>query len=91
VRNSNHATIRSQQRGIPPLILELLDDYGTEEHVGAGCTVRYFDKKAIRRMGSAIGRVVVARLAPWHDCYKVVSSDGCAITIAHRFRHLRRK
>ena len=30
--NTQHAEIRAQQRGIPPLVDELLDRYGHEHH-----------------------------------------------------------
>lgn len=91
MRTSIHADVRSQQRGIPPFIFELLEDFGSEEHIGEGCSLRYFNKRSIRKMESAIGRAVVQRLAPWHDCYKVVGPDGCAITIGHRYKHIRRR
>jgi hypothetical protein len=31
-----HTTIRAQQRGIPPLIDQLLEAYGQEQHDGHG-------------------------------------------------------
>lgn len=91
MRTSLHAEIRSQQRGIPPLIDVLLDDYGSEEHVGDGRVLKFFTKQSIRRMESSMGRAVVSRLATWHDCYKIVGSDGYSITIGHRFQRVRRK
>ncbi len=91
MRTSIHAEIRSQQRGIPPFIHELLDDYGSEEYVGEGCQLKYFNKKSIRKMESAIGRNVVQRLTTWHNCYMIVAPDGCVVTCGHLFRHIRRK
>ena len=37
--NSRHAATRAQQRGIPPLVDQLLDLYGQEEHDGHGAVV----------------------------------------------------
>ena len=34
--NTRHAEFRAQQRGIPPIIDQLLDLYGHEEHDGHG-------------------------------------------------------
>ena len=91
MRTSTHAKARSQQRGIPRFIDELLDRYGLDEHVGDGRTVRFFNKVALRRMEREMGRPIVAQFARWFDCYKVVGADGGAITIGHRYRHIRRK
>ena len=46
-----HATIRSQQRGIPPLILQWLDLYGEEEYDGHGAVIRYFSRASRRAPG----------------------------------------
>ena len=34
--NTRHATTRAQQRGLPPLVDQLLDRYGEEQHDGHG-------------------------------------------------------
>lgn len=87
---TTHFTIRSQQRGIPPLISDLLEEFGDEEHVGNGCRLCYFSRRSLRSMRSALGSAIVERLQPWRRCYKVVGPDGVAITIGHRYKHLRR-
>lgn len=82
---SEHAAMRAQQRGIPPLIDEWLDAYGEEVYDGHGATVRFFSKKSIRNMEKAYGSLPVRKLSEWHDAYKVVSTDdGTTITIGHR-------
>lgn len=48
--HSQHAKIRVQQRGIPPLIDQLLDLYGREQYDGRGGVVSYFDKGSISRL-----------------------------------------
>jgi hypothetical protein len=35
-----HTTVRAQQRGIPPLIDQLLEAYGQEQHDGHGAVAR---------------------------------------------------
>jgi len=89
--NTRHASVRAQQRGIPPLIDQLLDQYGEEEYDGHGGVVLYLNKASIRRMERDLGRRPVARLAEWLDAYKVRSKDGHTITIGHRTRRVWRK
>ena len=88
---TRHATVRAQQRGIPPLVDQLLDLYGQEEHEGHGAVVLFLSKTSIRCMERDLGRRPVARLAEWFDAYKVKSIDGSTITVGHRTRRLWRK
>jgi hypothetical protein len=89
--NTKHAEIRAQQRGIPPMIEQLLDLYGHEEYDGHGAITLYLNKKSIRNMRRDLGRQPVSRLAEWFDVYKVKSTDGFTITVGHRTHRLRRK
>jgi hypothetical protein len=89
--NTKHAKARAQQRGIPPLVNELLDRYGQEEHDGHGAITLYLSKSSIRNMERDWGHRPVSRLAEWFDVYKVRSADGSTITVGHRTRRLRRK
>ncbi|WP_374657137.1 hypothetical protein [Inhella sp.] len=89
--NTRHADVRAQQRGIPPMVDQLLDLYGHEEHDGRGAIVVYLDKAGIRNMERDLGRRPVARLAEWLDAYKVKSTDGMTITVGHRTRRIWRK
>ena len=89
--NTRHADIRAQQRGIPPLVCQLLDLYGQEEHDGHGSVILYLNKASIRNMERDLGSRPVARLSEWLNAYKVQSSDGSIIMIGHRNRRIRRK
>lgn len=86
-----HATARAQQRGIPPLIEQLLDQYGDEEYDGHGVVTLYLSKKSIRKMEHDLGRRPVSRLSSWFDAYKVQDGEGRTITVGHRTRHIKRK
>lgn len=86
--NSKHANTRAQQRGIPPLLDELLDRYGQEQHDGHGAVVLYLSKSSIRQMERDFGRRPVARLSEWLDAYKVRSGDGTTVTVGHRTRRI---
>jgi hypothetical protein len=88
---TKHAAVRAQQRGIPPLLDDLLDRYGQEEYDGHGAIVRYLDKDSIKMMERDMGRRPVSRLAEWFDAYKVVGTNGQTITIGHRTRRIWRK
>ncbi len=84
--------MRSQQRGIPPFIDQLLDLYGHEEHVGTGRVMMYLDKASIREMERDMGREPVRRMGDWLRAFKIKSAiDGATITIGHRHKHIKRK
>lgn len=88
---TQHAMVRSQQRGIPPFIDQILDLYGHEQYDGHGGVILYLDKNSIRCMERDMGREPVRRFAEWHNAYKVKSSiDGQTITIGHRSARIRR-
>lgn len=83
-----HATIRAQQRGIPPLIQDWLLDYGEEQFDGHGGVVRYFSQQCIRQMERNIGRSPLKRMSEYLRCYLVQSSrDGTVITVGKRYEN----
>ena len=89
--NTRHASTRSQQRGIPPLIDQWLDAYGEEIYDGRGGIRIYFSKRSIRDMERAFGREPIRRMSDYFDAYKVTSShDGATLTIGHLFKRIRR-
>jgi hypothetical protein len=84
---SDHAAIRQQQRGIPPLVSDWLIDFGDEQFDGHGGVIRYFSKQSVRRLQRDIGREPVARMSEYLRCYLVQSShDGCVITVGKRYQ-----
>ena len=86
-----HARVRMQQRGIPPLIEQWLDEFGEEQYDGHGGIRRYFSRKSVRAMQRAFGREPVRRLAEYLDAFKVESShDGQTITVGHQITRIRR-
>jgi hypothetical protein len=89
--NTKHSEVRAQQRGIPPMVDQLLDLYGQEEHDGRGGVVLYLSKHSIRSMERDLGRRPVSRLAEWFDAYKVKTTDGRTITVGHRTHRVWRK
>jgi hypothetical protein len=89
-RMTRHATVRSQQRAVPPLVMSLLLEFGSiMRHEGA--EVVYVDKRARRRLRDAVGGdrslAVVER---WLNTYVVTGEDGCVMTVARRTKRLQR-
>ena len=83
---THHAQTRAQQRGQPPIVEQLLDRYGEEEHLGGGCVIRFLSKRGRRTMERDMGRQPVAKLAQWLDAYEVSTTCGKTITVGHRTR-----
>lgn len=87
---TSHASLRSQQRGIPPLVSEWLMDYGDEVYDGHGGVVRYFTPKSVRKIEKIVGREPVRRMSEFMRCYLVQSSyNGCVLTIGKRHNNRR--
>jgi len=87
---TKHAQTRSQQRAIPPLIIEWLCKYGCRLQGMNGTTVCFFDRESRRCLGSEVGHVVVRRLSDMMDTYLVLSGDSI-VTIGHRYKPLKHK
>jgi len=87
-----HAKVRAQQRCIPPMIDQWLDQFGAEQYDGHGGVVRFFNRASIRAMKRAFGSSPVRKMSEYLNVYKVESShDGRTITIGHRFKHIARR
>ena len=86
---SKHAAVRAQQRGLPPMVDELLDRYGEEQYDGHGHVIKFFSKASKRNVERDWGSRPVALISPWFDAYKVCTTDGLTITIGHRHPHRR--
>jgi len=89
VQLSHHARVRCQQRGIPPLIQQWLQDFGSEV-VSHGATKRYFDHRAKKRLAAAVGAQVVDRLGSLLNIY-IVEGDDRVITAGHRTHRIKKR
>ena len=87
---TKHATRRMQQRGIPELVIDLLQRCGTWIRC-KGADRLIFDKAAIKRLKRYLGDSrAVAAVERWLDVYAVIGDDGVLITVAHQtHRHIR--
>jgi len=90
--NTHHASVRAQQRGIPPLIRDWLLAYGEEDYDGRGGVLRYFSNRSIRMMERSFGREPLRQMTRYFNSYLVESSvDGAVITMGHRLGSMRSK
>ena len=86
---SHHATERSRQRAISPMLVDLLLQFGTSQHAGDGTSKLFFDKAARRRVRAYAGPL--ACLLNEHlDVYVVVGSGEEIVTAAHLTGRIRR-
>lgn len=82
---TDHAQKRAQQRGVPPLVMHWLLDYGEEAFDGHGGVVRYFSPRSIRQMEREFGPTPLKRLSEYLRCYLVQDSKrGQVITVGKR-------
>lgn len=83
---TQHAKVRQQQRGIPPLVQDWLIDFGQEQYDGNGGVIRFFNRSSLRQMERAFGHAPVARMSEYLRCYLIQNShDGSIITLGKRY------
>jgi len=85
-KQTQHAKVRQQQRGIPQLVQDWLIDFGQEQYDGKGGIVRFFNRTSLRLMEKAFGQAPIARMSEYLRCYLVQDShDGSIITLGKRY------
>ena len=90
MHRSQHASIRSQQRAIPEIAIDLLVRFGVSERAGKGVSKYFFNKASRRRLESYAGSAAAA-LNQHLDLIVVIGDDGTIITAAHRTERIRRQ
>jgi hypothetical protein len=81
---THHAQTRLQQRGIPPIVVERLLDFGREEHDHRGSRIVYFDRRSRSRLQKAVGGDTYRRIERHLDAYAVLGERDEVITVGHR-------
>lgn len=84
---TGHAEMRAKQRGVPPLIIDWLRDYGAIHYDKLGAEIRYFNKQSRRKLERLVGRKVIGRLHSLLDTY-IVEKNGVVITVGRRYKRL---
>ena len=88
---TKHASVRAQQRAIPPLVDRWLDEFGEVAHEGNGKVRVFFSQSSKRRMKRALGPRPVALMNHYLNAYRLEGEDGITITTAWQTCHIRRK
>ena len=88
---TKHASIRAQQRAIPPLVDRWLDEFGEDAHEGNGKVRVYFSRRSKRRMARELGARPVALFSHYLNAYRLEGEGGVTITMAWQTCHIRRK
>ena len=86
---TQHAQIRAQQRGIPPILIDLLLQFGAREKAGDGTQTYFFDKNARRQVRSYAG-LLASSIEQHLDVYAIVGAGNEVITVAHRTGRINR-
>ncbi|WP_306222524.1 hypothetical protein [Bosea beijingensis] len=82
---SSHAQARLQQRAVPPLIVDLLERFGSSSACGHGAERYCFDKPAIRRLRQHLGgKRSLKVIERWLGVYAVVGDNGRLVTVGHQ-------
>ena len=79
-----HARVRMQQRGISPVVLDVLLAYGREAHDHRGCRIVQFDKRSRRRAARELGSELFRRIERHLGAYAVIGPDDAVVTVGHR-------
>jgi hypothetical protein len=87
--NTVHSLVRDQQRGIPPMMVDLLLQFGTSEQTETGVTNVFFDKQSRKRVAVYAGSLVPL-LDEHLDWYAVVGPDMKVITVGRHLERIRR-
>lgn len=86
---TNHARIRCQQRGISPMEIDLLIQFGATEKSYDGTVKHFWNKESRRRLETYTGRRASkadARL----NWFVVVGWTGAVVTTGHRTKRITR-
>ncbi len=73
---SSHASRRIQKRSVPPIVLDWLHDYGSEQYDGRGAVIRYFDRAAKARLEQVCGHRFVQANKKYLAVYMVEDTAG---------------
>jgi hypothetical protein len=85
-----HAETRIQQRGIPPMVIDLLMQFGSASRCG-GAERLMFDKLALRRLRRHLGGDRGLKLIDrWLNVYAIIGDNGQLVTVAHKHSHFYR-
>lgn len=86
MKQSRHSSVRSQQRGIPSLVIDLLIEFGSRSYRDNGAEIVFFDRKSRKRVEKYTGGLI-GKLNEHMDSYAVVSGNT-VITVGTRYKKI---
>lgn len=86
---SRHGAARAQQRGICPLVIDLLMQFGATEPSGDGATKFFFNKSARKKLAIYAGSLS-GLLQEYMDVYAVIGANDTLVTVGHRQKRIQR-
>ncbi|MBA1148272.1 hypothetical protein H0Z60_14545 [Ectothiorhodospiraceae bacterium WFHF3C12] len=89
LRFSTHASVRSQQRGIPPLVVDLIVRFGRVRHEGDE-RVFFLDKKGKRQAAGYTGGLLRKDDGKL-DAFVVTDTADQVITVGHLYQKKMRR
>lgn len=81
---SDHARLRTKDRGIPEVARHLLFEFGVRRRSGAGADSYSFDKKSWREVERFFGAWPLKKMDQLKRTYMIVSDGGAVVTVAFR-------
>lgn len=87
---SKHASARRQQRAIPPILIDMLFDFGKCESAQRGTDLLYFDRAGKAQARAELQRNKSTQFDHCLNAYVVVSHDGNIITVGHLAKRINR-
>lgn len=87
---TSHAKVRASQRGIPPLLIDLLLEFGSVTREPGGVERVAFDKAAKRRLRAYCGGLAGNLEGHLAGIYGVLNEAEVVVTVGHRVRRFKR-
>lgn len=87
---SLHAEVRMQQRGVERELLECLLEYGACQYDHKGCEIVFLTDDCLDAIARYESHHLWVRMAAARSVYAVVDTDGCVVTMGHRYRRVQR-
>lgn len=87
MKNTIHAEVRSQQRGVPQIIVDLLMRFGEREPSSGSTEIVYFSRASRKRVQSYVGGML-GKMNEHLNAYAVVH-DGSVVTVGPRFKRIK--
>jgi len=85
-----HAQRRLQQRAIPPIVIDLLLNYGELKYDHQGAGIYFFDNKWKGHVRNILRQNGLTQIDHCLDAYLVANNQGNVVTVGHLSRRINR-